>query len=106
MVWIGRQGDESLFCQVIDDALDILTVSAHIPCEPRDRLRPLCGDDGPQDLPAGTGQAKPGHQPVSCGQQTIVEFEEVEHESGQGETGWGSLSFGHVAPHSLKGILK
>jgi hypothetical protein len=59
MVRIRLEGDQALLFEIVDNALNILAVRSQIAREPGDRLRPVCSDDGAENLPAGTRQAKP-----------------------------------------------
>ena len=40
MVWIGLELDQAIFCQIVDDALDVLAVRAEIAGKPGHGLRP------------------------------------------------------------------
>jgi hypothetical protein len=55
MMRVGFECYEPLSVQVIDDPLNVLTISAQVASEPRNRLRALGGDDRAQDFPARAG---------------------------------------------------
>jgi len=59
----------------------------------------------PRNLPAGAGQAKLGDQPVSGGQHSAVEPEQVENEVGQGIAGRRPLGVAHMSSYILIDIM-
>ncbi len=50
---VGFKRKQTLFVQLIDNPLHILTVRAKVAREPRNGLRAIGLDDGAEDLPAG-----------------------------------------------------
>src|SRR5208282_4915836 len=74
---VGLEYNKSLFVQVIDDPLYVLTVGAQVSRDPCDRLRSICVGNRTEDLPACARQAQSGDQPVSCGHYSAVEPEQV-----------------------------
>src|SRR6201984_7249 len=50
---IDLECDETLFVQVVDDPLHVLTIGTEVASKPRNRLRTFGGCDGAEDLPSG-----------------------------------------------------
>lgn len=73
MMWVGFEGDEALFVQVVDDALHVLAICSHVASKPRYRLWVLGRSDGAEDLPAGTRKPKPCDQPIACRREKAAE---------------------------------
>src|SRR6266851_8392945 len=95
VVRVGLECDKSLFVQVVDDPLNVLAVGTQIAREPRDGLRPIRLSDSTEDLPAGARQTEAGDQPISRGEHSAVEPEQVEDEAGQGIACRRSLGLVH-----------
>src|SRR6266853_1905477 len=84
MMRVDLECDETLFVQVVDDPLHILTIGAEVASKPRNRLRTFGVCDGAEDLPSGARQPKTRRQPIADRQKSAAEPEQVEHEIGQG----------------------
>src|SRR5260221_12553189 len=56
---------ETLFVQVVDDPLHILTIGAEVASKPRNRLRTFGVCDGAEDLPSSARQPKTRYQPIA-----------------------------------------
>jgi hypothetical protein len=62
---VDLECDETLFVQVVDDPLHILTIGAEVASKPRNGLRTFGVCDGAKDLPSGACQPKTRHQPIA-----------------------------------------
>src|SRR5690242_4001347 len=82
MMRIGLERDEPRLAQVVDDPLHVLPIGSHIPSKPRDRLRTIGIGDGAENRPTCARQSKFRDQPVTRGQEQIIESEQVEDELG------------------------
>jgi hypothetical protein len=94
---VGLEYDKSFLAQVVDDALDVLTVRAEVASEPGNRLWPFSAGDFTQDLPTGTGQPEPRNQAIAGGREEGVDPEQVEDKSGEGFTCWRSRCAVHLS---------
>ncbi|AFK55580.1 hypothetical protein TMO_a0177 (plasmid) [Tistrella mobilis KA081020-065] len=94
---VGREGDDALFRQIIDDPLHVLAIGAQIAGQPGHRLRPVGIDDRAQNLPARAGQPQRRHQPVAPGERQIVHPEQTQDQIGQGRGPGGMLVIGHAS---------
>lgn len=95
---VDLEGDEAFLLEIVDDALDVLAIGAHVARQPGDGLWPIRRNDGAENLPARAGQAEVGHQPVTAGQDQAVEPEQVEDEITQGRASRCSFDFLHLSP--------
>ena len=102
---VGVEGDEAVPMKVVDDALHVLAIRTEVARQPRHGLRPIGGDDGAEDLPAGAGQAERRHQAITRGQQQAVQPEEVQHEAAQGVAGRRSPRLAHLSRPCLIDIM-
>ena len=62
---IDLECDETLFVQVVDDPLHVLTIGTEVASKPRNRLRTFGVCDGAEDLPSGARQPKTRRQPIA-----------------------------------------
>src|SRR5260370_33225428 len=90
--------DETLFVQVVDDPLHILTIGAEVASKPRNRLRTFGVCDGAEDLPSIARQPKTRYQPMAHRQNKSAEPEQTEHAVGRGLAAWCSLGLFPLSP--------
>jgi len=62
---IDPECDETVFVQVVDDPLHVLTIGTEVASKPRNRLRTFGVCDGAEDLPSGARQPKTRRQPIA-----------------------------------------
>ena len=88
--------EQTFIHQIVNDALDVLSVTAQVACKPSDRLRLICGSNAAEYFPAGACKTHIGNQAVSVRKQSIVQTEKFQDKIGQGPTAWRVFKLTHT----------